>query len=366
MTGFSAQTTARIVVLALLVALAPLGFATESTIAELQRAGRLQVDAALTPEGSVVPGQKITLTLRIATDRWFAGGTRISLPEVPGLVLLQTEQFASNSSERRGSENWVIQRWTIDVYPQRVGDFTIGAITARLEVNAGEIGVVEGAVTSPPVHFTTAIPASLADVGQWVAAPAFSVSQRFDRSLENLQVGEAFEREVIFEASDLMAMMLPSLAAQKIAGLAIYPAPPELENNNNRGQTEATRRQQISYVVQAEGLYRLPAEDFFWWDTSRGELQLVSLPATEITVGSGMVSTDDGRTEALPVTRRQLVIGGAGLLLLSALLWLGWRYMPRIPSGRLTSAVSALRKRIEKLRQPALAERLNPGGSAGE
>jgi len=46
-----------------------------------------------------VPGQKVTLTLEIATDRWFAGGTRIGIPEVPGLVILQTEQFASNASE---------------------------------------------------------------------------------------------------------------------------------------------------------------------------------------------------------------------------------------------------------------------------
>ena len=50
---------------------------------------------------------------------WFTGGTRIRLPEVPGLVILQTEQFASNASERRGDQNWVLQRWTLDVYAQR-------------------------------------------------------------------------------------------------------------------------------------------------------------------------------------------------------------------------------------------------------
>ena len=103
-----------------------------SSIEELEASGHLHIESALTPQNGIVPGQKVTLTLEIATDRWFAGGTRIGIPEVPGLVILQTEQFASNASETHNGQTWAIQRWTLDVFPQRAGDFTIGPIPLQL------------------------------------------------------------------------------------------------------------------------------------------------------------------------------------------------------------------------------------------
>lgn len=122
----------------------------EVTPQQLLAAGQLEVEVALTTGGALVPGRKLTLGITLATDRWFSGGTRISLPEVPGLVIVQSEQFAANASERRGDQDWVLQRWALDVYPQREGEFTIPPLALRVKVNAGDAGDVEGALSSPP------------------------------------------------------------------------------------------------------------------------------------------------------------------------------------------------------------------------
>ena len=106
--------------------------ATATTLEDLQAAGHLEVTASIRPDGTLVPGQKLSLILEVATDRWFSGGTRIRIPEVPGLVIVQTEQFASNASENRRGQSWVVQRWTLDVYPQRAGEFSIPPL--RLQV----------------------------------------------------------------------------------------------------------------------------------------------------------------------------------------------------------------------------------------
>jgi hypothetical protein len=341
------------------------GFSADVTPQTLVDQGRLQLAIELAPDGPVVPGQKLSLLLTIATDRWFTGGTRITLPEVPGLVILQTEQFATNASERRGEVNWVQQRWTLDVFPQRAGSFTIPPVAARVKVNAGEAGDIEGAINSPSLDFSVELPPTLAGLEQWVAAPRYSVSQSFDRELNALQVGDAFEREIVFEASDVVAMMLPSLTAEQLTGLAAYAAPPVLENSNNRGQATATRKQRISYVVQAEGQYLLAARDFFWWDTSRGELQVLSLPATEVTAGTG-IANGSGPSRAIPVSARQAAMAAAALALLLVTGWLARNYLPRIPLQRVTYALHLLRQRINALRKPALPQQLNPGNSAGE
>ena len=330
---------------------------------ELQAAGHLEVAAILTPDGEVVPGQKLSLTLKIATDRWFAGGTRISIPEVPGLVILQTEQFASNASETRGDQTWVIQRWTLDVYPQRAGEFNIPGIRLRLKVNAAEEGDIAGELYSPPTRFSAIIPAALAEVAQWVAAPEFGVSQQFDRDLDGLQIGDAFTRELRFTASDVMAMMLPGFEPQKVSGLAVYPSPPTLENNSNRGVSSATRSQQISYVVEAQGHYQLPAQEYFWWDTRSGKLQLLSLPAMEFTVGEG-VSANTGDKPV--IDGRLLLALTAGLLLLATGGWLLRSYLSRGRGKRIAQWFTRTRTRLRQLRQPALPQQLNPGSNAGE
>ena len=340
--------------------------AAATTVAELQAAGRLQIAASLTPRSNTVPGQKMTLTLTIATDRWFSGGTRLSLPEVPGLVILQTEQFASNASELRGGSNWVIQRWTLDVYPQRAGSFEIPPVGARVRVNSAD-GDVDGVLSSPALQFDVTLPPALEGLQQWVAAPTFSVDQQFDRSLEELRAGDAFTRVVTFEASDVMAMMLPSLAAaDDTPGLAAYPAPPTLQNSNNRGQTLASRTERINYVVEAEGRYLLEAQDYYWWDTTRRELRLLSLPAVEIAVGDGAARPVTGGAARLQLSARQWLALGGGALALALLLWLAWRYLPRLPLAWAAARCAALWQLLCRLRRPALPATLNPGSNAGE
>ena len=153
--------------------------ALATTVADLQAEGRLQLRSWLVPARDIAPGQQLKLNLEIATDRWFTGGTRIQIPEVPGLVILQTDSFASNSSEQRNGQSWVVQRWSLEVYPQRAGNFSIPPLNARIKVSAEGGDSVTGQVTGPALEFSVTRPDALARVDHWVAAPEFSVSQTF-------------------------------------------------------------------------------------------------------------------------------------------------------------------------------------------
>jgi hypothetical protein len=336
-----------------------------ASIAELQTDGHLRIDAALSPVTGIVPGQRVTLMLEIATDSWFTGGTRIAIPEVPGLVILQTEQFASNASEIRDGQTWVIQRWTLDIFAQRTGEFSVGPIAARVQVSAGEDGNATGELFSPARHFTVAIPEPLSQGKQWVAAPTFAVRQSFDRALDALEVGDAFEQEILFEASDVMAMMLPTYAIEPQEGLASYPAPPVLNNTSNRGQTLATRSVRISYLVEQPGQYLLPAREYFWWNTQNSTLELVSLPETHIEVTGALAPAKAGGTASV-ISPRQLLAFALAVALFAAVLRLAWIYVPRLPLARIRVCLSAPARRWRALRKPALASRLNPGSSAGD
>ena len=347
--------------LAMAVLVLPIGVSA-ATPQDMVDRGELTVSTALSPDTGIVPGQHLRLLIEVATTRWFTGGTRINIPEVPGLVILQTEQFASNASEQRGGETWVIQRWSLDVYPQREGEFSIPPVSLAVSVNAGGSDSASGEITAPGIRFDAALPPALEGIEHWVAAPDFSVRQSFDRDLTDLAVGDAVERTVRFEARDVMAMMLPELPEQATEGVAAYPLPPSLENRSNRGVATAQRIERVSYVMQAEGDFRLPELEFAWWNTTRNELEFVTVPAMEFTVAAGAATRH-------PMNRETLVSMAWGLLALAltaALAVTIVRLTPSLPWHRVSDSWVSVRARLRELRQPALPERLNPGSSAGE
>ncbi|MDX1735502.1 MAG: BatD family protein, partial [Halioglobus sp.] len=208
------------VVLAMLIALltGAAGRAVAAgSLAALRAQGQLQVATLVQPATAVVPGQKAELVIEIATNTWFTGGTRVTVPEVPGLVILQNEQFATNATQIRSGQTWVVQRWTLDVFAQRAGAFTVPPVRLQVKVNAGEKGDIEGELFTPATDIEVQLPDELARINQWTAAPAFEVSQQFDRALDKLAVGDALSRDIVLQASDLMAMMLPAPATGQIA-----------------------------------------------------------------------------------------------------------------------------------------------------
>ena len=161
--------------------------ATTDPIETLLAGGHLSVATTVEPDTQLVPGQRARLVIEIATDTWFTGGVRIRLPEVAGLVLLQTEQFASNASELRNGVTWVVQRWSLDVYPQRAGNFVIPPIALEVSVAGGAGNSLAGTLHTGATSIRARLPAPLQKADFWVAAPRFSVSQSFSRPLDALQ-----------------------------------------------------------------------------------------------------------------------------------------------------------------------------------
>ncbi|MEP4486059.1 MAG: BatD family protein [Halioglobus sp.] len=329
---------------------------TDTTLADLITAQRLIVDLRVLPNANIIVGQKLALEITIATDRWFKGGTRIRLPEVAGLVILQTEQFASNASEQRKGESWVVQRWSIDVYPRREGSFVIPNIDLEISVAGEGTETIAGTTQTESLRFSAAIPPGLTADDKWVAAPAFAVDQRFNRDLTTLNVGDALEQTIILSADDVMAMMLPDYAAPVLEGLKAYPLPPQLNNSSNRGQTTAERVETVSYIAQAPGDFILPARDFHWWNTRTNELTLVSLLPTKVSV-AGVAASSKRSGINLPLLA---TISGI-MILLAGTIWLAYKWLPQLPWERLLKPLRKARAVLVQLRQPALPQELNPG-----
>ncbi len=278
---------------------------------------RLRVRSWLEPAENIVRGQEVRLVMEVSTPRWFAGGTGIRAPEVPGLLILRRNEFAVNLSRREAGATWVVQRWQLELYPQREGDYELPPVTLSLAVNDAALGIVRGELSTEALAFSAEVPAAVRELERWLATPSLAIRQRFDRSLQGLVPGDAFTRSIELEASRVTALMLPELVQEELPGLAVYPDLPELEDRGNRGQATALRRQSATYVVEQPGQYRLPEQAVYWWNTDTGGLETAVLPAVEIDAGAVVADTPSA---ALPAHWLGWLLAVLGLLLLAALL----------------------------------------------
>jgi len=341
-----------------LITIALLGTAPPTiaqTVSDLLANGNLTVHSSLSPNEVIVPGQRVALTIEVATSRWFTGGTRIRLPEVDGLVILQNEKFASNATVTRNGHTWVVQRWTLDLYPQKTGSFRIPPIEMLIEVNVSANKSITGYIASTAQSLNVSLPKPLEKTPFWVAAPFYSMTQKMNADLQNLQIGDAVEREITLKANGVMAMMLPVIPLEGVDGLRGYTTPPQLEDSNNRGKSQAIRIQHITYIAEKPGSYTLPAIDVFWWNTQTKKLAVVSLAETQIHV--------QGATPEDQVKPRDYIDIRIALAIL-AIIALGFIALKTLSARTLYESILRLwqggQRAIAMVRKPALPSRLNP------
>lgn len=277
----------KFLVLLIVVACSNMAWADQSqALKSLLDTGQLAVKTWVQPDSDAVVSQQVLLNIEVATTTWFAGGTKIGLFDIDGVVVLRREKFANNSTRREAGQTWVVQVWTIALYPQRAARFTVPEIELTLAIADGSGGEIKGKAKTSPISFSAVIPRPLAEQKQWVATSSLRVEQSINRDIETLRVGDAIVRTIEIKADDIAAMMLPTLTAKEYDGLAVYEKLPKVEDSVNRGSYLAARTQELTYVAEKQGEYIIPEQEFYWWDTTNNSVQVEKLPKLTVIVGA--------------------------------------------------------------------------------
>ncbi|MGL6152895.1 MAG: BatD family protein [Aeromonas sobria] len=249
--------------------------------------------------GPYAVNQQITLYLELATNRWFTAGTRISQFELPGVMLKQRSDMATNFTQRQDGETWSHQRWELSLYPQQSGQFEIPAIAVRATVARPEGGSRQITLTTRPQRFAAALPDPALTVGgRWLSASNLTLNQTWRSSGDNraeddngsdigeLRVGDAITRTVTASGQDTLSVLIPALipTLEGTDQLQPYPAQPRLSDTQERGEYLSTREDQTTYIVQQGGELTLPPLELSWWNSQIGQLETLTLPGQTLRV----------------------------------------------------------------------------------
>lgn len=199
---------------------------------------------------------------------------------------------------------------------------------------------VEVHVPLPAVGFEAVIPPEAAD-DYFLPTTSLKITQKFDKPLKNLRVGDTVTRTVTIAASKLHAMLIPPTTFEARDGLAIYAKQPSVDDiKTDRGEfVEGRRIDAATYLIRKDGAYTLPAIQVEWWNLDRRKVETATLPAIHFTVVPNAAASPEIPPEPEPITQtaapkpnrfkhylRLAEIGALSLVVLALVVWAWLRF----------------------------------------
>jgi hypothetical protein len=268
------------------------------------------IRSSLSTPGPVWVGQRVTLTVELLATTFFAGAPVFQLPTVPQAILMQIEDHPVLGTEQLDDTSYNVQRHELALFMLRPGLYDIPPFTVRF-ASAPHFGEppVEHRLTTQALRVAARLPPGAENLPSLIATRELRVTQTWKPEPGKARPGDAFTRTITLTATDVPGMVLPPLPLEKVTGLAVYPQPPVVHDQVERGAFTGQRTQTVTYVCERPGAVTLPALSIPWWDVEHQQLLRVTLPALTLTVAAA--------------GRWQWWVAGAGLVL-AAGVGVGW------------------------------------------
>jgi hypothetical protein len=246
----------------------------------------VMIRSSLSAESGIYVGQKVRLYVEVLTNTWFAKAPQFPELRMPHAICLELSQFGVNFSERIEGQTYAAQRKEYVIYPQRALRYSVPSLTVN--ITYARPGEEHGEITlnSPPQEFEARAPKEAEGVDYFVTTPRLRVEEEYDRSFDDIKVGDSLMRTISMIADDSVGMLLPPLNFGVTEGLSVYPASPRMEDESNRGVNIGKRFESVTYVMEKEGDYRLPEIVIHWFDPQNEKLHTETLPAVEFAVAA--------------------------------------------------------------------------------
>lgn len=313
-----------------LLLLVLMGTLCEQAWGQTTRSGNVSITSKISTQ-QVYVGQPFLVTVDVFTTTWFASPVLLSEPRPRNSAVFRLS--STNFTRRDGSTTLAGITYTYLIFPQQFGEITIPA--QALETTSppdGDFKPRDVEMNSAELFLTVLPPPEAYTGEQWLAAQGVAVNERWSASLEELKVGDAFERSITVRAEGAVAAFIPPPAYAQVEGLGVYLGTPTLSDEQTRTNNTGTRIDRLTYVAERAGTYVLPEIHFTWWDPIRERMGEAVIEEQTFSVAENpdldpslFVNQDTlAAADSLAVAtserdipwQNMLLVGGAALLLL--------------------------------------------------
>jgi hypothetical protein len=273
--------------------------------------------ASVAKPGPVLVGEHVTMIVELLTVTTFASTPVFELPKIPGAILMQLEERPVLGTEEIDGETYTVQRHELALFVMRPGVAQISPFTVRFESSRrfGE-KPIEYHLTTPALQVEARMPPGAENYPGLVATRELHVEQVWHPQPRKARVGDAFTRTVTLTAPDLPGMVFPPLPLAEVEGLAVYPKPPVVQDQVERGDLTGKRTETLTYICERPGQFTLPALVIPWWDLKNQQLMRATLPAVTLEVEPWPVQSTDTTAPSATIRGRSWLWWTLGAVLL--------------------------------------------------
>jgi hypothetical protein len=265
------------------------------TVDDLIKNGELTVTTQVISAEKIVAKQPFTIQIEIATNRWFAKGTRIKAFTLEEAVILPISELAINGTKKIKGVTWASQTREVTIYPMQVGIYDIPAISIEVSINTEHDGIVNGTITTKALEIETYKPEALAEIENYLvtAELVVAIEGGFDVTKE-YQQGDAVTQTISMTAKDVPAMMITPLVYDNLPGISVYQKAAKVSDKKSRGLITGQRVETYTYIFEQAGEYTLPEQVIYWWNTDTETLEREVIPEIQWSV-SGTIGAEQSQ-----------------------------------------------------------------------
>jgi BatD DUF11 like domain len=300
--------------------------------------------AKLVPADKIIVGQPVRLVVEVLVPNFFTGAPDFPTFELENAIVVLPEETAENFNEPVNGQTYSGIRRTYLLYPQLAGDFRLPSPQVGVVYASAPPKTAEAHLTLPPLTFHADVPAAAQGLPYFLPTTQLTVQQRWSTPLNKLRVGDTVERTVTITALKMRAMLIPPLPFEAPAGIKVYSEEPKVQDQNtDRGEFVLGRRIEVAkYFIHKEGDYTLPAIELTWWNLDTGRLVTATLPPVHFAAAPNpdyvqeLPPEPEIATAVQPSSSRQnslyrkIISVTPWLLSALLLLWMAYRYIPRL------------------------------------
>jgi len=275
------------------------------TIDNLVKQDKLTISLTVNESDQQIVGQALVVSVEVATDRWFATGTRVQGFTLTDVVMQANNIVTINGSKRIKGQSWATQTHEITLYPTLAGSYLLPEIKVDVSVNTENDGIITGVLNTHQAGFNISLPEALIDIDNFIVSPevTLNIDGQFDAD-KNYSIGEAITQTITITASDTPAMMIPEINLTNISevntsdkpteitteGISIYHKPAQVFDKSNRGSLSGSRVESFTYIFEKSGDYILAEQVIYWWNSQSNTLETLLIPASSWSVsGQGFI-----------------------------------------------------------------------------
>ncbi|MFD2228943.1 BatD family protein [Alkalimarinus sediminis] len=256
--------------------------------------------------------EQLVYTLRLYHADNLAGGD-LSNPELDNAIVEQVGDQKKYYRMRYNQRYEVIERKFL-IFPQKSGELNIAPQTFSGTIIDNRMRKRRRVRDTTDAVQVNVLPPAPNFTGQtWLPAISLNLTEKWDKPLENISVGDSFTRTISIQALGLLGSALPPLSLTENNGFKQYPDQPTTESLEHQAGVESSRTESIAMVAVTAGKVTLPEIRIPWWDTVNQVERVAIIPSRELIIGAanGSQAANLAPKQASPVEQPVMTISEA-------------------------------------------------------